>query len=856
MSCSPLPQFASALATVLVAVAAPCQCALQWQSGDPVPMPRGQVVATVLWDPDGVGPQPSVLVAVGHFTVANAATSVAMYDGAQWVSLGAPAATAYLTAAVVHNGELVVAGFGTVHRYVAGAWQQIATVAAPGSGPMVEAMLSWNGQLVIGGRFDTVLGFTANNIASWNGTTWSPLGAGVGGVVHALANYTVGVTSALWVGGSFGTAGGVTTNNLAAWTGSSWIATPGCNGPVHTLAVRLTAAVTTSYLFVGGDFSTGGGIAADRVVRFNAASNAWVALGTLPVAGSPCSRLFVRNSVSSYDLVAAQDATASLWNGTAWNTLGPSLNTVQGIAQGTSLTPEIAAITYFGGRFTVGLRDSYALLGGVYSYDGVTWQTVDGLGIDGAVKAVVAAPTDVVIGGPFRAISGVVMNGVARGGPGAWQPLGGGLTGGSGEVNALLRLPNGDIVAAGSFSVATGGAANRIARWDGTAWQPLGTGIDGTVRALAQMPNGDIVAGGSFTTAGGVIARSVARWNGVSWAALDNGTPGGVYAVCALGNGDLVIGGDFTQIGSAAMPAARVAKWSSGTWSALGSGCDARVLAIAELPNGEVVVGGMFSLAGGIATESLATWDGAAWHAAESPAWPGLYVPGVTAIDVLPNGDLILGTYRAQIPIGPGYFASESLLKKSGSVWTPLFLGTDALFVTSDIVHAITRSASGEIVVAGWFAKVGTTVSANVARLTTPCPASATPYGSGCTGSGGVNSLVARTLPWDSSTLRTRASGMPAQGVALVLFGFTQVSVPLAALLAEGAPGCDLLTTPDIVFAALPVGGVLDTDIFLAPSPSLVGVTFFHQVVPFQGFGVGPLVITSTNGLALVGGSY
>src|SRR5690242_256291 len=64
-----------------------------------------------------------------------------------------------------------------------------------------------NGDLVAGGRFDTVGGVPASSIARWNGTAWSALGSGFGGyipIVYALALLPYGD---LVAGGSFSTAG-------------------------------------------------------------------------------------------------------------------------------------------------------------------------------------------------------------------------------------------------------------------------------------------------------------------------------------------------------------------------------------------------------------------------------------------------------------------------------------------------------------------------------------------------------------------------------------------------------------------------------------------------------------------------
>ncbi len=834
------------LAAALLACSATAQCSFASGPGDPVSTPRGKVSCSVLWDPDGAGPAPVALVVGGSFTVGSGDTQVAMWDGSAWTSLGQIVpSTNGVGALAVWNGDLVAAVGATVYRRSGGTWL---TLGSGGSGPTIAAMTVFNGDLVVAGDFLAMNGTAANCVARWNGTTWAALGAGVsGGSVRALAVYTFLNQSALYVGGSFTHAAGLASNCLAVWTGSSWFATPGCDAPVNALATRLTAAVTTSYLILGGEFATAGGVAADKVARFSVATNTWTGLGTTPSTLLPVRTLLVRSFVSSYEVAAGQGDRVLLWAGSGWGTLGPALTTQFDVSSPGAV---VRTVSYFGGSYVAGLTDAF-FSGGVRAFDGTAWQTLDGAGIPRPVRCVLPTDGDVVIGGAFATISGATRNGIARGNANAWQPLGGGVTGGNGSVDALVRLPDGDIVAGGTFSIANGGVADRIARWNGTSWQPLGLGTNGPVRALAVMPNGDLIAGGSFSSAGGVLVANIARWNGSAWSDCNAGCNGPVNALCVTGGGDLIVGGEFYEVGPLAYPAAHIAVWNNG-WGALGAGLAGTVNALAATPGGSFVAGGAFQQSGSSQVHFVARWNGFGFTPLP---YSGQQLDAqVFAVAVLPDASIVVGGATDNFSTtGGAVSANVARIVSDYSTWEPLPVGGS---IAPAFVRAMATTATGEIVVGGYFHGAGGAVAGNVARIASTCPAAAVPYGSGCVGAGGANLLVATTLPWDGAVLHTRATGMPPLGVALVLFGFTQVSAPLAALLPEGAPGCDLLTTPDIVLAALPVAGVLDTAIFLAPSPSLVGVTFFHQVVPFQNFGSGPLVITATNGLALTGGSY
>src|SRR5690606_2012417 len=94
--------------------------------------------------------------------------------------------------------------------------------------------------LYAGGYFTTVGGITANNIARWDGSSWSPLGSGMNNSVYALTVFDdgSGTGPALYAGGAFTTAGGVTVNRIAKWDGSSWSPLgSGMSGSVRALTV-------------------------------------------------------------------------------------------------------------------------------------------------------------------------------------------------------------------------------------------------------------------------------------------------------------------------------------------------------------------------------------------------------------------------------------------------------------------------------------------------------------------------------------------------------------------------------------------------------------------------------------------
>lgn len=166
----------------------------------------------------------------------------------------------------------------------------------------------------------------------------------------------------------------------------------------------------------------------------------------------------------------------------------------------------------------------------------------------------------------------------------------------------------------------------------------------------------------------------------------------------------------------------------------------------------------------------------------------------------------------------------------------------------------------GELHVAGDFWRTGDTISVNVATIVSTCPATAANHAAGCPSSGGSNTLTAVSLPWVNDTFRAEATGLPANALVLTLTSVTPVTpgFPLAALFAEGVPGCDLLVAPDILGITIAVGGMASSAFNLTDTPPIVGVAFYHQMIAIEfDPGTGAWVaITATNALRLVGGVF
>jgi len=235
------------------------------------------------------------LYAGGDFRGAGgvAATNIAMWNGTTWTNLGLglnnPCSTTHALA-LDPSGNLYAGGDFTTAGDVAAtnvamwngtSWTNLGTgmLTIDEEISCVNALaIGTNGNLYAGGHFAQAGGVAATNIAMWNGTTWTSLGAGMNSNVYALALDTNGN---LYVGGSFTTAGGVAANYIAKWNGTSWTSLgDGMNNTVCALALGTNGA-----LYAGGSFTTAGGVAATNIAMWNGTT--WTNLGSGLLAPSP-----------------------------------------------------------------------------------------------------------------------------------------------------------------------------------------------------------------------------------------------------------------------------------------------------------------------------------------------------------------------------------------------------------------------------------------------------------------------------------------------------------------------------------------------------------------------------------------
>jgi hypothetical protein len=530
------------------------------------------------------------LVLGGYFDLAGGLPvhNIASWDGASWQTYG-NGFDSSVDAIVDHGGSLYVQGGFTstfsggvelnhVARWDGAAWQPLGsgeTGYITGAG----ALVSRGGVLVAGGAFNTVGGVPANRVASWNGAAWSPVGNGVVEATSGSAAYVHGLCvheGDLFAAGAFSSVEGIPALRLARWNGSVWSPLgAGIDRWVHALTIF------EGDLVAGGRFFGAGGVAARGVARWNGAT--WQPIGSgiqgwtnvdvtklLPYAGG---------------LVASGNAptpgTISFWNGATWQTIGSigsgslvydmvefngevvicgTFSSISGtpisrIARwnGTTWQPLGAGLPWFvnaltvwngelvaGGQFTIAAGAPSNFLA---RWNGSAWLPLPGP--DGYVNALMVHDGDLIVGGPFPSAGGVTSTGIARFDGTSWHAFGNvGNTG----VRRLGTF-GGKIVAKANLWALPTQFTEGLALWDGVEWHAFGAGLTNQEPAAFVEYDGDLFVAGDFLQPAGIASPYLVRWGRPS-PHLRVSQPGGAGTGIVVGNFGLIPGHEYVNVAS------------------------------------------------------------------------------------------------------------------------------------------------------------------------------------------------------------------------------------------------------------------------------------------------------------------
>jgi hypothetical protein len=388
------------------------------KNGEPIFEPQTQHTASGTWSSLGTGSSNGVLG--GVFALAVVGNEV--YVGGEFDSAGGVSANR-------------VARFNTQTN----TWSSLGTGSSNGvsrggvSGglvPTVFALAVVGNEVVVGGWFTSAGGVSANNVARFNTqtNTWSTLGTGSQNGVNDEVRELAVVGNEVVVGGRFTSAGGVSANRVARFNTqtNTWstLGTGSQNGVSGILASVLALAVVGNEVYVGGFFASAGGVSANNVARFNTQTNTWSSLGTgsqngvnggveaLAVVGN---EVYVGGYFTSAGGVSANNVARFNTQTNTWSSLGTgSSNGVDSVVYALAVVGNEVVV---GGVFTSagGVRANRVAR---FNTQTNTWSTlgtgsqngVNGLG----VFALAVVGNEVYVGGAFISAGGVSAIGVAR----------------------------------------------------------------------------------------------------------------------------------------------------------------------------------------------------------------------------------------------------------------------------------------------------------------------------------------------------------------------------------------------------------------------------------------------------------
>ena len=318
----------------------------------------------------------------------------------------------------------------------------------------IHSLLPVNGKLYAGGAFTSFGHMRINRVGLWDGTDWHPLGDGMAGsfaselpTVRAL----VAFEGQIIAGGRFNTAEGAIVNNIARWNGSSWTPMgPGFRNPSSSASVA-SLVIWNGDLYAGGSFSLSGTASVVGVARWN--GSIWVPLGT---GASQVNALVVYNNeliaAGAFESAGGVPANRiARWDGSSWAPLATGVNHI------VSALAVLDGDLYAAGGFSMAGGSPAA---SIAKWNGTSW-TALGAGLNGLVVALFTSGTDLVVTGFFTTAGGSPASRVARWNGSVWSTLGSGLD----RTGQAMASHNDELVISGGFTTAGGLLSRQLARW-------------------------------------------------------------------------------------------------------------------------------------------------------------------------------------------------------------------------------------------------------------------------------------------------------------------------------------------------------------------------------------------------------
>lgn len=321
----------------------------------------------------------------------------------------------------------------------------------------VNAIIEYQGDIIIAGEFSSVSGIPCAFVARWNGSTWAAMGSGLPAVGKCFAIYN----NELYAG-----VDAIGSSTLHKWSGTAWVASGPFTEPINALYVD----PATNTFYAGGLFTTPG----KYVAKLNGTN--WVGMGTLPAGTSSFPGV---NAISVHNGTLYVGGTYGGGTSTQyfakWNNISSFVN-----VHADQPNQPVFSFAHQDGNLYIG--GAFSKIGAVNTRCVAQWDGTDW----------VAMATD--FSGPNTAFGGVKS-----------------ISSYKGQIYAAGVF---------SIISVTGLEANNVARWNGCSWKNLTDGVstigindEGYATAVI---GDDLYIGGKFKNAGGLVdANRIVGWNNV-----------------------------------------------------------------------------------------------------------------------------------------------------------------------------------------------------------------------------------------------------------------------------------------------------------------------------------------------------
>lgn len=334
------------------------------------------------------------------------------------------------------------------------------------------------GEIFAGGEFSYAGPAYARRLAKWNGKTWDSVGTGAfnnSSVVRAIASDD----SVVYIGGSFSSFNGVNSNGVIKWNGQRFVS---MNNPTQTGTAATNVRVLTRYgsdLMIAGNFQTFFGTfpnakAVNSIIKWNGTKYDSLDIGirngsstgTINTMIVQNSNLYVAGNFTTAGTVAA--SSVAKWNGSAWSALNGDVIRFNKSAATANITAMVFVGNdlYIAGRFdSIGTKPMWHLA----KWNGTQWDSVS-LAFKGNSSGIADMAVDksgrLYVVGNFNSLGGDANKRyVVRWNGSAWESLGDMTSSFSQDMYMAESDPKGNIYMSGYFGFVNGFSSQNFAAW-------------------------------------------------------------------------------------------------------------------------------------------------------------------------------------------------------------------------------------------------------------------------------------------------------------------------------------------------------------------------------------------------------